>query len=224
MKDHEIQRTTDQTSVFRRARENMVASQLVKRGIDDENVLSTMRKVPRHLFVPKKLQRLAYDDTPLPLAHNQSISQPYIVALMCQTIGLSPSDTVLEIGTGSGYQAAVLSLLCQTVYTIELIRPLGEEAKKTLKKEGYTNVHVKIGDGYEGWPEKSPFDAILVAASPSEVPPPLQSQLKIGGRLIVPLRRNGEQELICFTKTLSGFTQTTLGPVRFVPFKRESSP
>jgi len=159
-----------------------------------------MRKVPRHLFVPIDLQNSAYADSPLPIGYEQTISQPYIVALMCDDACISPQDKVLEIGTGSGYQAAVLSLLSKEVYTIEIVTPLGELARSRLKELGSNNVQVKIGDGHSGWPEHAPYDVILVTAAAQKIPQPLIDQLAVHGRLIMPLGNALDQELVRFTK------------------------
>jgi len=213
----------DQASsdLFAEARERMVRTQIAARHIRDKNVLSAMRRVPRHLFVPKSEQRAAYDDTPLPIGWGQTISQPYIVAYMTEQLHLTESDTVLEIGTGSGYQAAILAELAAQVYTIEIVTPLCEQASKTLAKLGYDNVQVRCGDGYEGWPEHAPFDAVIVTAAPPKVPQPLIDQLKVGGRMIVPVGRY-YQELVLITKTGDGaISRRKLIPVRFVPMTGE---
>lgn len=201
-------------------REAMVKLQLEARGIKDKNVLKAMSLVPRHLFVPQEFHELAYTDSPLPIGYNQTISQPYIVALMCEAVTLSPTDRVLDIGTGSGYQAAILSLLSKEVYSIELVKPLGEQAKMLLHTLGYKNVHVKIGNGYEGWIEHSPYDAILVAAAAEEIPQTLLNQLKPNGRLIIPLGSRFDQHLMRITKTKEGLKKENLGSVTFVPFKK----
>lgn len=201
-------------------RASMVKLQLEARHIHDPSVLKAMSFVPRHLFVPEEFQELAYADSPLPIGHSQTISQPYIVALICEAAALSPTDRVLDIGTGSGYQAAILSQLSKEVYSIELIKPLGEQAQELLHKLGYTNVHVKIGNGYEGWRENAPYDAILVAAAAAEVPQALLEQLNLNGRLIIPLGVPFHQYLMKFTKTKNGFKKENLGNVSFVPFKK----
>lgn len=194
----------------------MVEEQIERRGIDDPRVLEAMRLVPRHLFVPAGLEDEAYVDHPVPIGHNQTISQPYIVALMTSRLDLDPVDRVLEIGTGSGYQAAVLAQLAAQVYTIEIIPELGQRATKTLRKLGYRNVHVRLGDGYAGWPEEAPFDAILLTAAPPEIPRPLLAQLAVGGTLVAPVG-DGIQELQIITRTPQGFSRRYGGPVRFVP-------
>jgi protein-L-isoaspartate(D-aspartate) O-methyltransferase len=208
---------------FVRDRETMVANQIAARGVHDAKVLAAMRKVPRHLFVPSESVAQAYEDYPLPIGHGQTISQPYIVALMTELLDPKRSDTVLEVGTGSGYQAAVLAELVAKVYTIEIVEPLGKRAGKVLHELGYRNVEVRVGDGYGGWPAAAPFDAIIVTAAPAAVPQPLIDQLKPGGRMVIPV---GEmfyaQELLLVHKESDGKTTTrrTL-PVRFVPLTRE---
>jgi protein-L-isoaspartate(D-aspartate) O-methyltransferase len=202
------------------ARGNMVDNQIARRGVNDAKVLEAMRLVPRHLFVPDSARAEAYDDRPLSIGEGQTISQPYIVALMTETLNLTGKERVLEIGTGSGYQAAVLSKLVADVYTIEILKPLGEQAQRTLADLGYKNVHVRIGDGYKGWPEAAPFDAIIVTAAPEHIPEPLKDQLKIGGRMIIPVGAF-VQDLILLTKTPDGFTKKNLAPVRFVPMTGE---
>lgn len=208
---------------YKNEREAMVKLQLEARGIRDQNVLKAMALVPRHLFVPQEFHELSYTDSPLPIGYSQTISQPYIVALMCEAANLSPTDRVLDIGTGSGYQAAVLSLLSKEVYSIELVKPLGEQAKMLLHALGYKNVHVKVGSGYEGWIEHAPYDAILVAAAAEEIPQALLDQLNPNGRLIIPLGGRFDQHLMRITKTKEGFKKEDLGSVTFVPFKKGSS-
>jgi len=204
---------------FEQLRHTMVDRQLVSRGIADRRVLDAMRKVPRHLFVPEEFRRLAYEDHPLPIGLEQTISQPYIVALMTELARVANDHTVLEIGTGSGYQAAVLSLLARRVYTIEYLAPLGEAARKRLAELGYNNVEVKIGDGYRGWPERQPFDAILVTAASEEVPQALIEQLKPGGRLVIPVGRQAETQMLqILEKDSKGkISRKNTIPVRFVP-------
>jgi protein-L-isoaspartate(D-aspartate) O-methyltransferase len=172
--------------------------------------------VPRHRFVPPEMQEAAYDDTALPIGLGQTISQPYIVAFMTEALELKPGDRVLEIGTGSGYQAAVLSLLAREVYSIEIIEALGKKAEARLKQLGYANVRVRIGDGYRGWPESAPFDAIIVTAAPPDVPPTLVAQLGPGGRMVIPVGQY-EQDLIRLRRTTRGLERESLLPVRFVP-------
>ena len=202
-------------------RNRMVVEQIAARGVSDQRVLAAMRKVPRHEFVPEEYQDMAYRDTPLPIGYGQTISQPYIVAYMTEQLELSPRDTVLEIGTGSGYQAAVLAELAAEVYTIEIIPELAEQAKKTLQRLGYTNVHVRIGDGYKGWPEHAPFDAIILTAAPPKIPQPLLDQLKENGRLIAPVGED-YQELVLIRKHDGEFSRKNLIPVRFVPMTGEA--
>lgn len=197
-------------------RKEMVLKQIQGRGVKDPRVLWAMRTVPRHLFVPEKYSKEAYADRPLPIGHDQTISQPYIVAYMTEALGLKGDERVLEIGTGSGYQAAVLSMLVREVYSIEIIEPLAEEAARRLKELGYENVEVRCGDGYLGWPDKAPFDAIIVTAAPPEIPQELVKQLKVGGRMVLPVGV-GSQDLIRVTKTQSGIRKENLLPVRFVP-------
>ncbi len=208
---------------FERAveRENMVKRQLALRDIRDKRVLDAMRRVPRHLFIPENLRGEAYEDHPVPIGLRQTISQPYIVAYMTQALELRPEDRVLEIGTGSGYQAAVLGEFAREVYSIEIVPLLGERSKKLLAKLNYGNVQVRIGDGYKGWPEEAPFDAIIVTAAPPRVPQPLLDQLKVGGRMIIPV---GEihQGLILIQRTTTGYERRNALPVRFVPMTGEA--
>jgi protein-L-isoaspartate(D-aspartate) O-methyltransferase len=199
----------------------MVREQIEARGIRDPLVLAAMRRVPRHLFVDRRLWDLAYADRPLPIGHGQTISQPYIVALMTERARVRRGDRVLEIGTGSGYQAAILAELTDQVYTIEIIEPLARQAHQRLRTLGYERVHTRVGDGYFGWPEAAPFDAILVTAAPDHVPPPLVQQLKDGGRLVVPVGPPGlVQTLWLITKQGDRLVQDNLGPVLFVPLVR----
>lgn len=203
-------------------RQRMVTEQLEKRGIESVAVLNAMRQVPRHEFVPVENRHQAYEDTPLPIGFNQTISQPYIVAYMSEKLNVTKKQKVLEIGTGSGYQAAVLSLLADSVYTIEIVRPLGEAARAKLRELGYNNVRVKIGDGYQGWRQHAPFDAIMVTAAPEKVPPPLIDQLKEGGVMIVPIGpERGMQYLQYLEKRNGKMVKKKLLPVRFVPFTRD---
>ena len=201
-----------------RLRTDMVRSQIIARGITDTMVIEAMTTVPRHEFVPQEYQHMAYRDHPLPIGEGQTISQPYIVALMTDKIDLTSHDRVLEIGTGSGYQAAVLAMLCQEVYSIEIVPVLAERAAALLKDRGYDNVQVRCGDGFLGWPEAAPFDAIIITCAPKTVPQPLIDQLAEGGRLIVPLG-DDFQMLTLFTKTGGEFYRDELIPVRFVPMK-----
>ena len=196
--------------------EQMVEDQIVARGIQDEYVIHAMKNTPRHLFIPEDLLEYAYHDHPLPIGYGQTISQPYIVALMTELLNLRSSGTVLEIGTGSGYQAAILAQLTDTCYSIEVVRELAESSAKKLKSLGYGNVLVKWGDGYKGWPEYAPFDAIIVTAAPENIPENLISQLKSGGRMIVPVGKF-YQDLLLITKTKKGYQKDNIIPVRFVP-------
>src|SRR5690554_3277565 len=200
-------------------RETMVRTQLQDRGIKSTSTLNAMRQVPRHQFVPKSTVPLAYMDGALAIGHGQTISQPYIVAFMTESLQLRSTDKVLEIGTGSGYQAAVLSEIVDSVYSIEIIKELALSAKKLLDTLGYDNVIVRWGDGYHGWPERAPFDAIMVTAGASTIPQPLIDQLKEGGRIIIPVGPpNGITELVRATKKDGKMTVEHLLPVRFVPF------
>jgi protein-L-isoaspartate(D-aspartate) O-methyltransferase len=199
-----------------RAREAMVAAQIEQRGVRDARTLAAMRKVPRHLFVPPALAAGAYADHPLPIGHDQTISQPYIVGFMTEALGLRGGETVLEVGTGSGYQAAVLAEIAARVYTIEIVAPLAEEARERLKRLGYRNVEVRAGDGYLGWPEAAPFDAIIVTAAAPRIPEPLKQQLKDGGRIVIPVG-DAYQELIVVTRKGAAYAEERVLPVRFVP-------
>lgn len=200
-------------------RDRMIAQQLEAPGRDirDERVLDAMRRVPRHEFVPPEYRRQAYDDHPLPIGYGQTISQPYIVAYMTEQLQPRPTDRVLEIGTGSGYQAAVLSLLVAEVYTIEILEPLARRAEQDLTRLGYTNVKVRCGDGYLGWPEAAPFDTIIVTCAPDEVPQALVEQLKDGGRMIIPVGGFGDQNLWLLVKQGAVLKRWNVLPVRFVP-------
>jgi protein-L-isoaspartate(D-aspartate) O-methyltransferase len=201
-------------------REAMVRQQIIARGVHDNAVLRSMMEIPRHLFVPEPLRSRAYDDLTLPIGDGQTISQPYIVALMSQLLGAGADHRVLEIGTGSGYQAAVLSLLAKEVFSIELVPRLATEAREKLGKLGYGNVTVRAGDGYKGWPEQAPFDRIILTAAPDEIPPALLDQLKPGGRLVAPVG-DSRQQLVVVEKDFNGQLRrrTVLG-VRFVPMVR----
>jgi len=211
---------------YARARLAMVADQIAARGVRDPRVLDAMRAVPRHEFVPAAVRDDAYVDSPLPIGHGQTISQPYIVALMTELARPSPSDRVLEVGTGSGYQAAVLSRLVASVFSVELIDPLAQSAAAALRRLRCDNVVVRSGDGYLGWPEEAPFDIILVTAAPEEVPAALVAQLKPGGRMVVPVGRVWDvQDLQLIEKDATGRVKTrSVIPVRFVPLvkKRDS--
>ncbi len=207
----------DDEDAARARREDMVKSQIEARGIKDRAVLDAVAKVPRHRFVPALFRGRAYDDGPLPIGDGQTISQPYIVAWMTELIGPKKGMRVLEIGTGSGYQAAVLAECVDEVDTIEVVPALGRGAERMLRELGYRNIRTRIGDGYHGWPERAPFDAIiLTAAPPEDVPRPLLDQLKVGGRLVAPVGRY-DQQLVRITRTQTGFRREVLAPVRFVP-------
>jgi protein-L-isoaspartate(D-aspartate) O-methyltransferase len=202
-------------------RREMVNRQIEARGVQDSVVLDAMRVVPRHQFVPPQFAGEAYDDMPLPIGYGQTISQPYVVGAMTEALHLKPRDRVLEVGTGCGYQAAVLAEIVQEVCTIEIVEALGQRADSTLSSLGYKNIAARIGDGYRGWPEKAPFDAIIVTAAPDHVPPALVEQLVVGGRLVLPVGEE-DQSLIVITKTESGTTRRELFPVRFVPMTGEA--
>ncbi|MBI1978227.1 MAG: protein-L-isoaspartate(D-aspartate) O-methyltransferase [Candidatus Omnitrophica bacterium] len=200
-----------------KARESMVREQIEARGVKNPLVLQAMKKVERHKFVPPLFRPLAYRDGPLPIGEDQTISQPYIVALMTELLDLSAEARVLEVGTGSGYQAAVLSEIVKEVYTIEIIPSLAESAAERLKELGYQNVFVRAGDGYLGWPERAPFDGIIVTAAPDEIPKPLLDQLKVGGKMVIPVGNYPDQTLYLVQKQEKGFNQQEVIPVRFVP-------
>jgi protein-L-isoaspartate(D-aspartate) O-methyltransferase len=204
---------------FTAARESMVRQQLAApgRGITNARVLAVMGRVPRHEFVPASARDQAYADCPLPIGYDQTISQPFIVAFMTEQLEPKPTDKVLEIGTGSGYQAAMLSGLVRNVYTIEIVVPLARRAEADLKRLGYTNVMVRAGDGYKGWPEAAPFDAIIVTCAPDHVPQPLVNQLKEGGRMIIPVGPASDQELYVLRKSGDKVEKRAVLPVRFVP-------
>jgi protein-L-isoaspartate(D-aspartate) O-methyltransferase len=207
---------------YQSRRQQMVREQIIRRGVRDKRVLNAMRKVKRHLFVPSGKRAFSYEDHPLGIGHGQTISQPYIVALMTELLELDGHEKVLEIGTGSGYQAAVLGELAKAVYTIEIKKGLADRAQQIIEDLGYTNVHVRHGDGFKGWPEKAPFDAIIVTCAPEEVPAPLLDQLKEGGRLVIPV---GDlfQELKLITKKGGKILTQDMIPVRFVPMLRNES-
>ena len=201
---------------FAAVRNRMVDSQIAIRGVMDPRVLAAMRKVPRHLFVPSHLWEQAYGDYPLPIGQDQTISQPYIVALMTELLELKATDRVLEIGTGSGYQAAILAELAAAVYTIDRLNSLADHAKRILDSLGYGNVKIRVGDGTLGWPEKAPFDAIIVTAGAPQVPRPLTEQLALGGRLVIPVGDTWSQTLTCIRKTKDGLKFEYHGGCRFV--------
>jgi protein-L-isoaspartate(D-aspartate) O-methyltransferase len=201
---------------FQEMRERMIETQIVAREVRDAAVLQAMRRVPRHLFVPDDLRPFAYDDRPLPIGRGQTISQPYIVAYMTEALQLTPAHTVLEIGTGSGYQAAVLAEIVKQVYSIEIVPDRAETARQALAQAGYRNVEVRTANGYLGWPERAPFDRIIVTAAPPEIPQPLVDQLAVGGIMVVPVGTS-HQELVVVTKTPAGATEKRTIEVRFVP-------
>jgi protein-L-isoaspartate(D-aspartate) O-methyltransferase len=211
---------------FAAARRRMVEQQLAGpgRSLTNARVLAVMGRVPRHEFVPKNFRAQAYDDHPLPIGNGQTISQPFIVAFMTEKLDPKPTEQILEIGTGSGYQAAVLSELASHVYTIEIIEPLARRAEADLKRLGYTNVAVRVGDGSQGWPEAAPFDAIIVTCAPYHVPQPLVDQLKEGGRMIIPLGPAGNQELVVLQKQGGRVERRAILPVRFVPMTGGQGP
>ncbi len=201
---------------FPKLRDEMVNRQIISRGVKDSLVIQAMRAVPRHAFVPGSEVQYSYRDEPRPIGHKQTISQPYIVAFMTEQLKVNPGDRVLEIGTGSGYQASILGQIVDSVFTIEIIPELADRAREIIDKLTYTNIVIKNGDGYKGWEEKAPFDAIIVTAAPPTIPPALLEQLKVGGRMVLPV---GEyvQELVVVSKTESGLAMENVLPVRFVP-------
>ena len=220
-----VDRTADpKEDPYRASREAMVSEQIENRGIKEPRVLAAMRRVPRHMFVPERIRSSAYEDRALPIEENQTISQPYIVGLMTELAQVGPGSKVLEIGTGSGYQAAVLAEMGAKVFSIEIVGELAKQAREVLNRLNHTAVSVRHGDGYDGWPEQAPFDAILITAAPPRIPEPLKQQLKTGGRLISPV---GEwsQQLIVLTRTETGFNMRDVLPVIFVPMtgKAQSS-
>jgi protein-L-isoaspartate(D-aspartate) O-methyltransferase len=206
---------------FAAQRQRMVEQQLKARDIKDERVLAAMAKVPREEFIPEDARANAYQDGALPIGYDQTISQPYIVAFMTEQLRPRPSDRVLEIGSGSGYQAAILAEIVADVYTIDIVEPLAKTAEATLQRVGYKNVHVKVGDGYKGWPEEAPFDAIIVTCAPEKVPQPLIDQLKDGGRMVIPVGERFAQQLYLLEKKNGQLKESATLPVRFVPMLRE---
>ena len=216
LSEPQAQQQTRLADEFRRERRRMVEEQIRARGVTTGSVLRAMEKVPRHAFVPEPLRDKAYADHPLPIGYDQTISQPAIVAYMTEAADVSKKEKVLEIGTGSGYQAAVLGEVAGEVYTIEIIPELAERSRRLLAELGYTNVHVRAGNGYLGWPEQAPFDAIVVTAAPDEVPQALIDQLAVGGRMVIPVGTTN-QEMMIITKTRKGVTRRKTIPVRFVP-------
>ena len=216
----ETRRSEGGEAAFEADRHRMVAEQITARGVRDPRVLEAMRSVPRHEFVPEAVRDRAYADGPLPIGHGQTISQPYVVAVMTELAQVAPADRVLEVGTGSGYQAAVLAALAAEVHTIEIVAPLAQQAAATLKRLGILNVHTRHGDGYRGWPEAGPFDAILVTAAAPEVPAPLLEQLAVAGRLVIPVG-DFSQELELHVRSEHGTRRERVFPVRFVPMTGE---
>jgi protein-L-isoaspartate(D-aspartate) O-methyltransferase len=212
---------TPTAAEFATHRQRMVEQQLKPRGIKDERVLAAMGKVPREEFVPADVRPSAYEDGPLPIGYDQTISQPYVVAFMTEQLRPKRSDRVLEIGSGSGYQAAILGELVAEVYTIEIVEPLAKSAEATLQRLDYNNVHIKMGDGYKGWPEEAPFDAIIVTCAPEKVPQPLVDQLKDGGRMVIPVGERFAQQLYLLEKKNGQLKESVTLPVRFVPMLRE---
>jgi protein-L-isoaspartate(D-aspartate) O-methyltransferase len=210
-------------SNFAAQRQLMVQQQLMTRGINDERVLAAMAKVPREEFVAPESRVASYEDGPLPIGYGQTISQPYVVAFMTEQLRPKPSDRVLEVGTGSGYQAAILAELVSKVYSIEIVEPLAKHAEVTLQRLGYKNVHLKIGDGYKGWPEAGPFDAIIVTCAPDKVPQQLVDQLKDDGRMVIPVGDRFAQQLYLLEKKNGQLKQSATLPVRFVPMTSEAA-
>lgn len=215
----------DDDDGFAEVRKSMVETQLAGSGRDigSEQVIKAMGEVPRHEFVPEDMRHLAYTDRPLPIGHEQTISQPYIVAFMTEKLDPRPTDRVLEIGTGSGYQAAVLSGLVKEVYSIEIVEPLARRAEAVLKRLGYDNVHTRTGDGYKGWREKAPFDAVIVTCAPDHIPQPLVDQLKEGGRMIIPVGPANDQKLYLLEKKGGKVERRAVLPVRFVPMTGDAN-
>ena len=211
---------TPPSADFAAQRQRMVEQQLKPRGIKDERVLAAMAKVPREQFIPADARTDAYEDGPLPIGYDQTISQPYIVAFMTEQLRPKSSDRVLEIGSGSGYQAAILAELVADVYTIEIVEPLAKSAEATVQRLGYKNVHIRIGDGYKGWAEAAPFDAVIVTCAPEKVPEPLVDQLKDGGRMVIPVGERFAQQLHLFEKKNGQLKESVTLPVRFVPMLR----
>ena len=211
------QKGASSSSEFAAERKKMVEEQLRPRGIRDDRVIAAMSKVPREEFVPEKVRGQSYSDNALPIGENQTISQPFVVAVMTEQLHPQSTDRVLEIGTGSGYQAAVLAELVKDVYTIEIVESLAKNASARLARLGYNNAHVKVGDGYQGWPEVAPFDSIIVTCAPDKVPEMLTQQLKENGRMLVPVGTGMEQQLYLLEKKNGQLAQTAILPVRFVP-------
>ena len=214
----------DAPDTFADQRARMVKETIEARGVKDPRVLEAMRRAPRHELVPEAIRARSYEDNPLPIGWDQTISQPYIVAAMTEAAQLSAGEKVLEVGTGSGYQAVVLAEMGGLdIYSIEIVEPLAKRTHELLAKLGYTKLHLRIGDGYRGWPEAAPFDAIILTAAPDHVPQPLVDQLATNGRLVIPVGASGDQQLKVLTKTKDGTTTETLFDVRFVPMTGEAS-
>ncbi len=206
------------TDPYVASRERMVQRHLVERGVKDKRVLDAFRKVPRHLFVPKESKRLAYDDESLPIGEGQTITPVYDVAFMTEALNPKPTDKIYEVGTGSGYQASILSQLVKDVYSVEIHAPLGKRAAEVIKDLKYTNIHSKVGDGYAGWPDQAPFDAIIVTCAPTKIPPPLVEQLKEGGRMVIPLGDRYNQAVFLMVKENGKLVEKAkLRPTLFVP-------
>jgi protein-L-isoaspartate(D-aspartate) O-methyltransferase len=202
---------------FEQSRDLMVKTQIQARGIESERVLDAMRAVPREKFIPGEYRQYAYTDSPVPIGFGQTISQPYMVALMTEQLNLSTADKVLEVGTGSGYQAAVLAEIAREVYTVEIVEPLAARARDLLKELGFDNVHVRAGDGYEGWPQHAPYDRIIVTCAPTEIPQPLIEQLAEGGIMVIPVGTVGFQRLYRVKKNMGHIETEEVIPVSFVP-------
>ena len=210
---------SDRDHAYQAARQRMVEHQLRRRGIADSRVLAAMERVPRHLFVPASMQESAYEDGPLGIGHGQTISQPYIVALMTEQALSGPSARALDVGTGSGYQAAVLAEVCAEVFSIELLQPLADQARQRLRSLGYDNIHLRCGDGSQGWPEEAPFDVIIAAASPRKVPQPLIDQLALGGRLVTPVGEMRQSLQVIGKRADGSIAHEDIGAVAFVPMR-----
>jgi protein-L-isoaspartate(D-aspartate) O-methyltransferase len=208
---------------YARLRLNMVQTQIEARGVKDPRILEAMRTVPRHLFMPERVWEQAYDDGAVPIGYGQTISQPYVVAFMTEALQVEAGHRVLEIGTGSGYQAAVLAEMGADVYSIEILEPLAAWARDALAGTGYGRVHLRVGDGYRGWPEAAPFDRIIVTAAPNHVPVPLKEQLATGGRLVIPVGERGGQVVTVLDRGATGFTEERVLPVLFVPMTGEAT-
>jgi len=213
---------TSDTTDWKKQRTDLVEIFIKGQGVNDPKVLAAMQKVQRHKFVPEEYQSMSYWDRPVPIGEGQTISQPSLVAMMTELLNLKRSDKVLEVGTGSGYQAAILGELVDSVFTIEIIQTLGTRSSELLLKLGYENIHIKIGDGFKGWPEHAPYNAIIVTCAPSEIPQPLKNQLAEGGRMIIPVgEKNAIQELVLIRKKKGKLLQENIIPVRFVPMLME---